>query len=164
MVATYLLSLLAAVVVSLFLPLALDAQEPADTTLRRDQRRLTVAVATRALARGDTLRREDIAMRDTVILWRWATQTPDTTRAQAGWITRRPMAAGEVLRAPAVMPPPLVTSGTTVAAIWQDGPLRLVLSGVATNSATAGAPVGVRIDRTRRLDGVAIAPNTVRLR
>ena len=164
LVATYLLSLLAAVVVSLFLPLALEAQGPADTTLRRDQRRVTVAVATRALARGDTLHREDIAERDTVITWRWATQTPDTTRAQAGWITRRPMAAGEVLRAPAVMPPPLVTSGATVAAIWQDGPLRLVLSGVATNTATAGAPVGVRIDRTRRLDGVAIAPNTVRLR
>jgi flagella basal body P-ring formation protein FlgA len=72
--------------------------------------------------------------------------------------------AGEVLRAPAVAPPPLIESGATVKAIWQDGPLMLVISGVATNAATTGAPVGVRINRTRRLDGVAIAPNTVRLR
>jgi flagella basal body P-ring formation protein FlgA len=38
------------------------------------------------------------------------------------------------------------------------------MSGVATNTAALGAPVGIRIDRTRRLDGIAVAPNTVRLR
>jgi flagella basal body P-ring formation protein FlgA len=144
----------------------LRAQEPPSapaTSLRRDQRRITLTVAARALARGDTLRAEDIARRDTVITWRWSS-APDTTPALPGWVTRRALAAGEVLRAPAVSAPPVISSGAPVTAIWQDGPLRLVITGVATNAATAGAPVGVRIDRTRRLDGIAVAPNTVRLR
>lgn len=163
-VAACLWSLAATAVLSSLSPRALGAQ-PVDTVaLRSDQRRVSVSVATRALLRGDTLRVDDIAVVDTVITWRWNGIAPDTTRAQAGWITRRPIAAGEPLRAPAVTPPPVIASGATVTAIWQDGPLRLVMSGVATNTATIGAPVGVRIDRTRRLDGIAVAPNTVRLR
>lgn len=130
----------------------------------RNQRHVTLAIATRFIPRGEALRESDIARRDTVITWRWGTIAPDTMRVQAGWVTRRPIAAGEVLRSPAVTPPPVVTSGSTVSAVWQDGPVRLVLAGVATNTAALGAPVGVRIDRGRRLDGVAVAPNTVRLR
>ncbi|MBY0489636.1 MAG: flagellar basal body P-ring formation chaperone FlgA [Gemmatimonadaceae bacterium] len=129
----------------------------------RDLRQVSVAVATRALAAGEALAEGDWTLRDTTIVWRWTT-APDTTRPAAGWVTRRAIAAGEVLKSPAVVPPPVVTSGATVTAIWQDGPVRLVLSGTATNTAAIGAPVGVRLDRTRRLDGIAIAPNTVRLR
>jgi flagella basal body P-ring formation protein FlgA len=135
----------------------------AQTALPRDQRVIRVAVATRAIASGESLADSDIALRDTTIVWRWNT-APDTTRPAAGWVARRAIAAGEVLRAPAVMPQPVVTSGAAVTAIWQDGPVRLVLTGTATNTAAIGAPVGVRIDRTRRLDGIAIGPNTVRLR
>lgn len=131
--------------------------------LARDQRRVTYTVATRAIARGETLRAEDIARLDTVITWRWSA-APDTTPAQPGWVTRRPIAMGEVLRAPAVSPPAAITSGQPVTAIWQDGALRLVLTGVATNTAALGSTVGVRIDRSRRLDGVAVGPNLVRLR
>jgi flagella basal body P-ring formation protein FlgA len=123
-----------------------------------------LSIATRALQRGDTLRLEDIAIVDTIIVWRWSTSAPDTTRAQAGWIARRPIAAGEVLRFPAVGAPPVVTAGARVSVIYQDGPVRILLTGVATNTAPLGAPVGVRIDPTRRLDGIAVAPNTVRLR
>lgn len=126
-------------------------------------RRVTWPVTKRALVTGDTVRESDIALLDTTIVWLW-NSTPDTTRAVAGWLVRRPMAIGEVLRTPAIMAPPMVAAGATVSAIWQDGPLKLVLTGVATNTAPLGAPVGVRIDRSRRLDGVAIAPNTVRLR
>lgn len=131
--------------------------------LARDQRRVTYTVATRAIARGEALRAEDIARLDTVITWRWSA-APDTTPAQPGWVTRRPIAMGEVLRAPAVSPPAAITGGQPVTAIWQDGALRLVLTGVATNTAALGSTVGVRIDRTRRLDGVAVGPNLVRLR
>ena len=144
------------------------SRETPDTTPRdslpRGLRRITVAVATRDMVRGDTLRAADMMLRDTVIVWRWNGIAPDTTRPRAGWVTQRAMATGEVLRAPAVGPPPVVTSGATVSAIWQDGPVRLVLTGIATNSAALGAPVSVRIDRTRRLDGVAVALNTIRLR
>lgn len=143
----------------------LGAQEKPDAApLARDQRRVQVAVATRFLARGDTLRDRDVAWRDTVITWRWGTLGPDTTRVSAGWVTRRPIGAGEVLRMPAVMPPPVVQAGTAVRALYQDGAVRLVLTGTATNTAALGGPVGVRVDRGRRLDGIAIAPNTVRLR
>ena len=126
--------------------------------------RVRLSVATRALQRGDTLRAADIATLDTSIVWRWSSVAPDTTPAQAGWVTRRAIAAGEVLRAPAVGAPPMVTAGRSVAVIYQDGPVRIYLTGVATNSAPYGAAVGVRIDPTRRLDGIAVAPNTVRLR
>jgi flagella basal body P-ring formation protein FlgA len=126
-------------------------------------RRVTWPVNKRAMVTGDTVRADDIALVDTTIVWPW-NSTPDTTRAVAGWIARRPIAIGEVLRVPAIMAPPLVSAGAPVTAIWQDGSLRLVLSGVALNTAPLGAPVGVRIDHSRRLDGVAIAPNTVRLR
>jgi len=144
---------------------ALGAQQKPDSPpLARDQRRIQVAVATRFLARGDTLRDRDVAWRDTVITWRWGTLGPDTTRVSAGWVTRRPIGAGEVLRMPAVMPPPVVQAGTPVRALYQDGAVQLVLTGTATNTAAIGAPVGVRIDRGRRLDGIAVAPNTVRLR
>jgi len=144
---------------------ALGAQQKPDSPpLARDQRRIQVAVATRFLARGDTLRERDIAVRDTVISWRWGTLGPDTTRVSAGWVTRRPIGAGEVLRSPAVMAPPVIQAGTPVRALYQDGSVQLVLTGTATNTAALGGPVGVRIDRGRRLDGIAVAPNTVRLR
>lgn len=145
-------------------PEAAPATPAVAAPLARDQRRVTVAVATRFLPRGTMLRDQDFARRDTVIVWRWGAVGPDTTRVQPGWVTRRPIAAGEVLRSPAVMPPPVVESGRPVHAIWQEGPVRLVLAGTATNTAALGAPVGVRIDRGRRLDGIAVAPDTVRLR
>ncbi len=142
----------------------LASAAPASDTLARGLRRVTLPVATRTLQRGDTLRADDIALLDTTIVWRWNGIAPDTTRPLPGWTTRRAIAAGEVLRAPAVGAPIIITGGATVSAIWQDGPVRVVLTGIATNSASLGAPISVRIDRMRRLDGVAIAPNTVRLR
>lgn len=136
----------------------------AASVLGAQERTITVSVAARALVRGETLQVGDIVTMDTSIVWRWNSITPDTTRALPGWVTRRNIALGEVLRAPAVMPPPVITSGTRVTAIWQDGPLRVVVTGIATNTAAIGAPVGVRIDPTRRLDGIAAGPNIVRLR
>ena len=128
----------------------------------RGMARVRLTVATRALQRGDTLRAADIAVVDTNIVWRWNT-APDTTRAQPGWITRRTIAAGEVLRSPAVGAASVVKAGSQVKVIYQDGPVRILLTGVATSNAALGAPVGVRIDANRRLDGIAVAANTVRL-
>lgn len=141
-----------------------SAQAQPAAVAARGHARVTLAVAARDLARGDTLQASDIASVDTTIVWRWNDSAPDTTRVVAGWVTRRPIAAGEVLRTPAVMAPPMVTSGQSVKVIYQDGPVRLLLQGIATNTAPLGAPVGVRISATRRLDGVAVAPNTVRIR
>ncbi len=143
---------------------SVSALAGAVSVLGAQERTITVSVAARALTRGDTLQASDIASMDTTIVWRWNSLAPDTTRALPGWVTRRNIAVGEVLRAPAVMPPPVITSGARVTAIWQDGPLRLAVTGIATNTAALGTPVGVRIDPTRRLDGIAAGPNTVRLR
>jgi flagella basal body P-ring formation protein FlgA len=134
------------------------------STVARGTARVRLSVAARAVQRGDTLRAEDIAIVDTTIVWRWTTIAPDTTRALPGWIAHRPITAGEVLRFPAVSAPAIVNAGATVLAIYQDGQVRIRLTGTATNTASLGAPVGVRIDPTRRLDGIAVAPNTVRLR
>jgi flagella basal body P-ring formation protein FlgA len=135
-----------------------------DAPLPYGQRRVTLAVATRALARGDTLAAADVALRDTVIRWPWNGVSPDTVRPAPGWVVQRPIAAGERLRPPGVIPLPVVRAGTRVTVEYRDGPVRLRLSGIATNSAPLGAPVGVRLDPTRRLDGIAVAPNLVRLK
>lgn len=119
--------------------------------------------AIHAMPRGQTIAASDFVLVDTVITWPWNSQ-PDTVRAIAGWVTRRAIAAGEFLRAPGVAPATLITMGSLVKVLWQDGSLRLTLTGTATNNAALGAPVGVRIDKNRRLDGIAVAPNTVRLR
>ena len=135
----------------------------ADTSVvPRGMARVTWARALRAMRRGDTLRTEDFSLADTVIMWPWNTQ-PDSA-AQAGWLVKRAFIAGEFMRAPSVAPLPVITTGSTVKVLWQDGGVRLTLSGVATNNAALGAPVGVRIDKNRRLDGIAVGANSVRLR
>jgi flagella basal body P-ring formation protein FlgA len=136
----------------------------ADAALPHGAHRVTLAVAARALARGDTLAAADVALRDTVIRWQWNGVPPDTVRPAPGWVVQRPIAAGERLRPPGVIPPPVVRAGTTVTVEYRDGPVRLRLAGIATNSAPLGAPVGVRLDPTRRLDGIAVAPNLGRLK
>jgi flagellar basal body P-ring formation protein FlgA len=131
--------------------------------LARGTVRVTWPRAVRALQRGQTIAATDFVLVDTVIAWRWNSQ-PDTVHAIAGWVTRRAISPGEFLRAPGVAPATMIMMGSTVKVLWQDGTLRLTLSGTATNNAALGAPVGVRIDKNRRLDGIAVGPNTVRLR
>ena len=150
---------------------ALPAQESNGGVAARTPRampsgsmRMHLAIATRAFQRGDTVRVGDYALVDTTITWRWSMPASDTVRVQPGWVAQRAIAEGEVLRTPSVQAPALITSGSTVKVIFRDGPVQVVVNGTAITSATLGAPVSVRIDRSRRLEGVAVAPNTVRLR
>jgi flagella basal body P-ring formation protein FlgA len=126
--------------------------------------RVSLAVASRGLQRGDTIRANDFTLVDSTITWRWSMPSADTARVQPGWVAQRAIAVGEVLRSPSVQPPAVITGGSVVKVIFRDGPVQVVLSGTAITSATLGAPVGVRIDRTRRIEGIAVAPNTVRIR
>lgn len=125
---------------------------------------LQVAVASRALQRGDTLRAHDFSLIDTTITWRWSMPSTESANVQAGWIVQRAINAGEVLRSPSVQPPAVITGGSPVKVIYRDGPVQITVTGTAIASATLGAPVSVRVDRTRRIEGIAIGPNTVRLR
>jgi flagellar basal body P-ring formation protein FlgA len=128
------------------------------------QARMTWPRATRALQRGEVLRVDDFVLADTTIVWRWKEPSVDTITAVAGWVTRRPIAQGEFMHTPSIAPANAITMGSTVKAFYLDGPVRLTLTGTATNNAALGAPVGVRLDKNRRLDGIAVGPNTVRLR
>ena len=126
--------------------------------------RMTWPKATRALLRGEVVGASDFVLADTVIVWTWKEPSADTMRAVAGWVTRRPIAQGEFMHGPSIAPASVITLGSTVQVLWQDGNVRLTLTGTATNNAAMGASVGVRLDRNRRLDGIAVGPNTVRLR
>ena len=108
----------------------------------------SIPVAARELPRGVALVEADIA---------------GAGAARTGWVTRRLIREGEPLREPAVSPPLLVTSGEVVQVVWSEGPLELRVKGRAMNSAAAGARVSVRVDMTRRFEGVAVGDGLVRL-
>jgi flagella basal body P-ring formation protein FlgA len=116
------------------------------------------AIATRALARGTVLGADDFVYRDTTLRG-----PADTTRVDAGWVTRRSFAAGEVLRAPAVEPPTIVLANQPVTIEWKDQNVRLTLRGIAARNAALGERVPVRTELGRRVDATVVAPGRVRL-
>ena len=141
---------LVAAVAALFVaPAALPAQ-PASAVARA-----TGYVATRPLPRGTVLAADDMAP---------ASPDGSVVAAPLGWTTKRLIAAGEPLRAPAVAPPDAIRAGQPVDVVFTDGAITLRLKGTALNAASLGARVAVRIDARRRLDGVAAGPSTVQLR
>jgi flagella basal body P-ring formation protein FlgA len=159
-------TVLAGLVATLLAPLLPAHAAGAQTVLAQSAGASTIwtrAVATRALQRGDTLRLDDFALADTLVQRRPPAGL-DTTTPQAGWVVQRAVSVGEWLRRPAVVPPPAVSAGQPVHAVWQDGAVRLAVSAVALNTAPIGGAVSVRVGRTRRLDGIVIAPDSVRLR
>jgi flagella basal body P-ring formation protein FlgA len=117
-----------------------------------------VAIATRSLARGTVLSAADFEYRDTTARGPIASARVDT-----GWVTRSTIAAGEVLREPAVQPPIVVSANQTVDLEWQDVNVRLIIRGTATRNASLGDRVIVRTDAGRRIEGTVIAPGRVRI-
>ena len=65
------------------------------------------------------------------------------------------------LRAPALEPPPLVSSGAAVTLVWETNGLRLTRQGTALGDARRGDRVAVRVDATRRFTGVVTAKGVV---
>jgi flagellar basal body P-ring formation protein FlgA len=115
-------------------------------------------VATRALARGTVLSVDDFAFRDTTMRG-----PADTSRVDAGWVTRRAIAPGEVLRSPAVEPPTIVSANQQVEIEWKDQNVRLTMRGTAARDAALGQRVPVRTELGRRVDATVVAPGRVRL-
>lgn len=127
--------------------------------------------AARAIPRGTVLTADDIEVRGAASSSRLAPRS-----SLVGWTTRRVIAAGEPLRAPAVAPPagaavtaPASTSGSAVSAgqpvavVYRDAGVELRLQGVAAQAGAVGARVGVRLDARRRLEGTVVAPGVVRV-
>jgi flagella basal body P-ring formation protein FlgA len=83
-----------------------------------------------------------------------ATYTP----AAPGWVTRRVIQAGEVLRAPAVAPRPLVAAGQQVRFTVQHDGLALTLDGTAPVAGALGDTIPVRLGARRRLRGIVTGP------
>lgn len=117
-----------------------------------------VAIATHALVRGAALTAGDITYRDSTVRG-----PADTSRVAPGWVTRRTIAAGEILRAPAVEPPAAVSANQPVEVEFDDENVRLTLRGIVSRTAPIGDRVTVRIESGRRVEGVVIAPGRVRI-
>lgn len=129
-----------------------------------------VAVAAREIARDAVLTATDIAYRPrSAVRPGAAREVPSDLIPAAGddsligWSTRRLLHAGELLRAPAVIPPRAVRSGEQVDVIWSQAGLVVTLVGRATRAAAIGERLTVRIDAHRTLEGIVIAPGRVRV-
>jgi len=116
------------------------------------------AIATRTLPRGTVLGADDFVYRDTTL------RGPlDTNTVTAGWVTRRLIGAGEVLRVPAVERPAVVSANEPVEVEWKDRNVLLTLRGVVTRNASLGERVTVRTDLGHRIEATVVAPGRVRI-
>lgn len=121
-----------------------------------------VHVAARRIARGTVLRAADmtIARMPARVDARGVVHA-DTTPVIPGWIARRVIQRGEVLRPPAVAPAPLVAAGQTVQFTYQQDGLELTLDGVAPVAGSLGDTIPVRLGARRRVTGVVAGPARV---
>lgn len=116
-------------------------------------------VATRRLTRGTVLRASDIAR--TQVAPRLDANghaRPEALDVVPGWVARRVIQPGEVLRAPAVAPAPLVAAGQAVRFTYQQDGLELSLDGVAPVAGALGDTIPVRLGARRRLTGIVAGP------
>jgi flagella basal body P-ring formation protein FlgA len=116
-----------------------------------------VMVATRPLRGGSALETGDL--REEVRV-HWGAPALDSTLTPGpGWQVRRAIAAGEVVTAPAVAPPPMVVAGEPVQLEWRSGGVQVSVQGIALNSASRGQVVRARIEeRPAQLSGTVTAP------
>ncbi|MBK9407437.1 MAG: flagellar basal body P-ring formation protein FlgA [Gemmatimonadetes bacterium] len=119
-------------------------------------------VAARRIPRGTVLRAADmnIARVPARVDARGVVHV-DTTPVIPGWIARRVIQRGEVLRAPAVAPAPLVAAGQAVQFTYQQDGLELTLDGVAPVAGSLGDTIPVRLGARRRVTGVVAGPARV---
>ena len=117
-----------------------------------------VAIAARSLARGTVITTDDIVYKDSVVR-----AAGDSSRVAPGWVTRRMISAGELLRAPAVEPPNVVLANQSVDVEWKDENIALTLRGIVTRSGAVGDRVTVRTESGRRFEGTVVAPGRVRI-
>ena len=118
----------------------------------------SVLLARHALARDATVDAADVI--DTVVV-HWG-RPVRAARAQTGWVTRRPIAAGEELRTPAVDAPPVVAAGDSVQLVWERDHIQITLQGIALERAAAiGNRITVRIPGGRTLPGLVAGPHSV---
>jgi flagella basal body P-ring formation protein FlgA len=119
-------------------------------------RRMPIALHT--IARGAVLTADDFEYRDTTTYL-----APDANQIAAGWVTRRTINTGEILHAPAVEPPTIVSANSTVVVEWVDGNVSITIRGVAARNGSLGERVPVRTELGKRIEGTVVAPGRVRI-
>jgi flagella basal body P-ring formation protein FlgA len=119
-----------------------------------------VPVASRDLIRGAVLVANDIKWSDTTLT---DGSTPEAANVAPGWVARRVIRQGEILREPGVAKPDLVNSGDAVDVVYSTPGVAVKVRGTAVGRGSAGDEVYVRLDNRRRLRGVIAGPNTVRV-
>jgi flagella basal body P-ring formation protein FlgA len=122
----------------------------------------TVMVAARPLAAGTRLGPDDARPEPRL---RWGPPADDAAPVPGpGWEVRRPLASGEPLVWPAVVPPQVISPGEPVRLLWVHGGVSVTLTGVALNAARQGETVRVRVEgRRNRLVGIATGPGMATL-
>jgi flagella basal body P-ring formation protein FlgA len=118
-------------------------------------------VATRRHPRGTVLNESDFTVARVAL--GESPLSPGQSRPGVGWVTRRVVAEGEVLREPAVAPAPAVAAGQPVLFVYNAGlsGLRLSLHGVARSAAALGDRVAVRLGPKRSVAGIVAGPGLV---
>jgi flagellar basal body P-ring formation protein FlgA len=120
-------------------------------------------VASHAILRGQPLASTDIELRRTIGWGAPASARTASLSALLGTEARRLLREGESVRISDVTRPPVIRAGESVTAeVVRDG-VRLALLGTALQNASLGGRVSIRLDRGRRLAGIATGRNTVRL-
>jgi flagella basal body P-ring formation protein FlgA len=89
--------------------------------------------------------------------------TDITSEVAPGWVARRPIHTGDILRPPSVSKPDLVTTGETVDVVYADTGIKLTLKGTAIGDGKKGDEVYVRLETRKRLRAIVIDDHTVRI-
>lgn len=109
--------------------------------------RVPVPVATRALTAGHAVTEADVRQAERI---HWGAPAGGPERSPVGAVTRRALAAGDVLRAPAIALPDLVTSGDRVTVTFQTGGVTVTAAATAVGRGALGETISVRLDTGRR--------------
>ncbi len=118
-------------------------------------------VARTAIAVGDTLTSGTIGTETRI---RWGAPDPNPATPGPGWIARRPLAPGDVVMPPAVVPPLMVRRGDPLRVVWSQEGVEVELDGRAEHQARSGDRVRVRVTgRPAMVTGIVTGPGTARL-
>jgi flagella basal body P-ring formation protein FlgA len=111
---------------------------------------MAAPVAAHDLARGIELTAADIA-------------GDGETVSRIGWITRRVIREGELLKEPAVAPAQIVRTGTEVTVRAEAGGVVVTRTGTALSSGSLGDRIRVRLDAQHTITGIVAAVATVKV-
>jgi flagella basal body P-ring formation protein FlgA len=131
---------------------------------RSAQSTVQIPIAAHDLARGDVLTIADIAWTDTLasVIANGSTFR-NGEHVAAGWVARRRIREGEILREPSVSRPDLVSIGDEVDVIYVAPGVKVKVHGTAVGSGADGDEVYVKLENRKRIRCIVTGINTVRV-